>query len=98
MVGKYDLRTGGNLEMLRVDSLGLQLFHFLKETFRVNDNARTDDTDGTGIHNAARHKAQRISFAAGHNRMSRVVPLERTTTSAFASNLQSFLHRPTGRQ
>ena len=73
MVGKYDLRTGGNLEMLRVDSLGLQLFHFLKETFRVNNNARTDDTDGTRIHNAARHKAQRISFAAGHNRMSRVV-------------------------
>ena len=74
MVGKYDLRTGGNLEMLRIDSLGLQLFHFLKETFRVNNNARTDDTDGTRIHNAARHKAQRISFAAGHNRMSRVIP------------------------
>ena len=74
MVGKYDLRAGGNLEMLRVDSLDLQLFHFLKETFRIDDNARTDDTDSTRIHNAARHKAQRISFTAGHNGMSRVVP------------------------
>ena len=60
--------------MLRVDSLSLQLFHFLKETLRIDDDARADDTDGARIHNAARHKAQRISFAASHNRMSRVVP------------------------
>ena len=60
--------------MLCINPLSLQLFHFLKETLRINDDACTDDTDGAGIHNAARHKAQRISFAAGHNRMSRVVP------------------------
>ena len=74
MVRKYNLRTGGNLEMLCINPLSLQLFHFFKETLRINDDARADDTDGAGIHNTARHKAQRISFAAGHNRMSRVVP------------------------
>ena len=73
MVREYHLGTGGNLEMLCIDSLVFEPFHFFQKALGVHYDAGADDADGAGIHNAAGHEAERISLAAGNYGMACVI-------------------------
>ena len=73
MVWEDHLRTSGDLQVLRIDPLLFQIFHFLQKALRVHDDTGAYDADGTGIHDAARHETQRIRFAPGHDRVTRII-------------------------
>ncbi len=73
VIGENDVGAGGNLQIFHGNALRFQVSHFFDETFGINHDAGADDADGAGVHDAARHEAERIGLAAGDDGVTGIV-------------------------